>query len=116
MIFTLNAADAARNALAAHAAGKLTAQSTNPVCIYEDSNTGCHCAIGVSFPPELHTNIQSRGWGASRIVSLIAYSCLQTDNIDALTEIQSAHDAWCSHPHNKRLEERFLTVCKELAE
>jgi hypothetical protein len=83
----------ARNALNAHAAGRLQATaSTVPVAgsCYVDEDTGCCCAIGASMPPNIAADLDMVE--SSAITCLVDSGMVATGDGEQLRYLQQLHD------------------------
>ena len=90
----LNVRDVALAAKKAFDEGRLSAQGPTPACKYRD-DSGRPCAIGAALSAD---EIDRLLHGAEAemetpIAGLAPH--FRTDRLDALTELQDAHDEWC---------------------
>lgn len=92
---TLNKLDVARAAAKAYREGRLSAQGTKPFCAYRDGS-GRPCVIGAAIDDDT-----AKAWDTyygehpgSAVRSLSRRGLLVSDDIDALEDLQSFHDAW----------------------
>lgn len=89
--------------------GRLSAQGPTPACRYRD-RSGRPCAIGAALTDKRARECD--GYGASDIPSLVRSGALVTDDVDALDNLQIAHDYWANGAANGAT--RFLQVLTEL--
>jgi len=96
---TLTLADVQTAGRAAYEAKALTAQSTNPACVYRDRVTGCKCVVGSAMTDETLDAIQSLYAMGSRVTALAGQEKIitfaDTDQASAIVGLQGAHDQWC---------------------
>jgi hypothetical protein len=92
---TLNKLDVARAAAKAYREKRLSAQGTAPLCAYRDYN-GCPCVIGAAIDDDT-----AEAWdacrelsGGSAIRALSRRGLIDSDDMDALEDLQSTHDDW----------------------
>jgi superfamily II RNA helicase len=96
---TLTLDDVLKAGRAAYEAKTLTAQSTNPACVYRDRVTGCKCVVGSAMTDETLDEIQSLHAMSSRVTALsrqqkiIAFADAEAES--TIAGLQEAHDQWC---------------------
>jgi len=96
---TLTLDDVLKAGRAAYEAKTLTAQSTNPACVYRDRVTGCKCVVGSAMTDETLDAIQGLHAMSSRVTALarqekvIAFA--DDDQASTIVGLQEAHDQWC---------------------
>jgi hypothetical protein len=89
----LNKLDVARAAAKAYLEGRLSAQGPTPVCSYRDAS-GCPCVIGASVDDKT-----AKKWDDlddSGVIDLKAQDILESDDMQALAELQCLHDEWAA--------------------
>lgn len=92
MTIVLNARPTAEAALKAYEERRLSAQNDTPACLYRDAS-GHPCAIGAALTDEQAASFDRPG---QTVQDLYACFRIQTDDIDALQEMQSTHDCWAN--------------------
>jgi hypothetical protein len=117
--------EVARNALAAHRAGRLQAttrrQVSRPGCYYYDREEDVCCVIGASLPPDIGERFDKISEGSDdggSIVALVArhhkLELSDPDDLRILQALQSMHDDIVGGSRQRRYE--FLRLLHELAE
>lgn len=92
-------------ALTAYVDERLSAQGPTPKCSLRDP-TGHPCAIGAAMTDdEAATPLMP-----SAVFTMVSWNFAYTDDVDALTAIQRAHDAWVVNRPSPRYEREFVQL------
>lgn len=83
-------ADVRAAAIQAYREHRLSAQGPTPECAYRDAS-GLPCVIGAAMTDEEHAGIEEIS-----VLSLLDRRFIETDDIDTLIELQTAHDSWAN--------------------
>ncbi len=103
-LFLLKAREVAKAVRKAMAEERLGYQCGHEECQYRYSD-GAVCAIGAALPDNIYTEeMEGHSVQGLKIRKLVD---IRPQDIDLLTELQSAHDMLCEEPPNPNSEARF---------
>jgi hypothetical protein len=75
---------------------RLSAQGPTPQCAYRD-NSGCPCVVGAALPDSTIAVINQKFMQGSRVSQLRSADVISVksiDELDAIGDLQNAHDEW----------------------
>lgn len=119
MKIEITAREAAATVLAAHAAGRLTAQAPRAWGCYFTRQEGkvYRCAVGQLFSEDEAKQLENGPAAAGYLMAdgLIEDGVIVTDDPAAIAKMQDLHDAWASR-RERDSEQQFLAFVRGLVQ